>query len=238
MIKIKRIGIVLRILSLLLATLTISIWAEEKLTAEQVVQNVKKVYSQIESYEDTGKRTVVMAGVTTTMECNLVYKTPNKVYHTMGDTKVICDGNTQWTYNPVMNQYTEEEAPERLGGNFMATPILSLLMGQEETGLTKGWNNDPTSWVLQIGELESKEVYIIEVPSKGGGKQTFWIGKQDFLIYKLRSSEVMKMPTGESGSSMTITEVHNNIKINKEISEDNFAFIPPEGAKLVPSYYP
>ena len=212
----------------------------EESTAEKVVQDVKKVYSQIESYEDTSKRTFVVAGSTTTMECNLVYKTLNKVYHSMGDTKIISDGNILWSYNPLMNLYTKEdveEMPERLGRSFMVRPILPLLLGQVDVGLAKGWLTDPTSWILQIGKLDGRDVYIIEVPSEGNGKQIFWIGKQDFLIYKLQTSAPIMMSPEESGPPMTITDTHSNIKINEVISEDKFNFVPPSGANLAPSNY-
>lgn len=78
-----------------------------------------------------------------------------------------------------------------------------------------------------------------------------WIGQRDGLIhkmeYELDMDQMLKsMPEARQkqmsemfgGMKISVTEKHTNIEIDPEFSQQEFTFIPPEGAKLVENFKP
>jgi len=93
-------------------------------------------------------------------------------------------------------------------------------------------------------KMEGKKVRVIKVVGKEPFTAKLWIGANDNMLYKIEAdlSQLAKKQMeregipAEKNLKLTITEVHKNITLNKEISPDKFKFSPPSDAKKVEDF--
>lgn len=105
-------------------------------------------------------------------------------------------------------------------------------------------------------------VHCVVLSGEAGRLGTYrvWIGKEDLLIRKLEQRPVGypaadEPPAGQPGeeagvegvpssplpkpaSSYAVVEIHRNIRVDIPVEEETFAFVPPEGVRLVARFAP
>lgn len=203
-------------------------------------------------------------GQVTTQPFSILFKRPNwlkfewtKTAEKSSRSILWSDGNETHTYWETLNQYRKDISLQMgiagatgvSGGSANTVPSM-LLMGSSLTHLS-----DLSLVAKEI--FEGTRCYVISGKMSGGFEYMLWIGANDYLLrkskYTIRSTkEIMKqaesalkeserkVPMTQLSEmpdfSFTTQEIHRDIKVDKEIADKVFKFIPPEGTNLVEAF--
>lgn len=196
--------------------------------------------------------------MTTTM--NIAMVKPNKIRVETKSSQmpaasmtIVSNGKTLWTYNGMLNQYTETPAPADLSkfnlpqGNGFINP---------NQDITKNLKSAKLVGSAKVGKIDTYVIEaVITLPQMGpmGGGQgmpfKFWVGKKDYMIHKFAANVTntmpMPQPPNQSGASskpqtmtmeLSIEGAVSDVKLNVAIPDSTFTFKPPAGAKKVEQF--
>ncbi len=242
-------------------------------SAEQILKNMENVTKNAKSYQMKVNATVkvTMSGggaanapsgggmnMNTTM--NMAMVKPNKMRMESKNSQmpganmtVVSNGKTLWTYNGMLNQYTEKPAPADLtkmnlsqGGGFI----------NPNQDITKNLKSAKLIGSAKVGNVDAYVIEaVISVPQMGpmGGGQgipfKMWIGKKDNMLYKFSANMTNTMPVPQPPNQggapskpqtmtmkLSIEGTVSDIKLNTPIPDSVFTFKPPAGAKKVEQF--
>jgi RNA polymerase sigma factor (sigma-70 family) len=221
------------------------------LPSSEIFKRAQEKYASLTSYSDEGKTVSTVNGKTLTTTFTIRLARPN-LYR------------IEWE-QPMTSSYTNKGVVWSAGeGNFLEMGSGAKKLASQETALSSATGISggaaatipgtffKMNWGNQLGGLASGEkrqadekvddvdcyVFASEV---NGATKTLWIGKQDFLIHRLRnemSAEVMKAALAEAAKrnpgmpsrlkdikpqGFTSTEMHENIVVNQKFSPADFA---------------
>lgn len=190
------------------------LFAQEDITAQDIIQNVQNVYRDITDAKASFSQTVKHSGGKAQSSSGTLYiKKENKYRIEAGGQIIITDGSTSWSYNPKKKQviidYYKEDANTFSPNKYLfqyPENFYSDLEGTETIG--------------------GKEVYVLKLKPKENGQirsAKLWVDKSEWLIKKLTVS------TDESTSTYTV----KNIQLNVGLANSKFSFSPPEDVQVI-----
>lgn len=210
--------------------------AQEAADVKAALEKIQKAAEEITSFEAdlTMAMSVMNQPITTTG--HIAVLKPEKMRMTMtmpphGDTEVISDGTTTWTYMPAMNmvQKTDNAAMKNMAG--MGGP------GRQMNDPSKVLEQLEADSLRFVGEetVDGQPCSIFEgkVPEQARkmGQQfapqsiKVWVAGTDGLCRKMEA-------VGPSGATM-MAMTFSNIKVNAPLPEEQFTFTPPAGAQTI-----
>lgn len=249
----KREDLMTRLCGLLLSAvlLAASAPAVEK-GADSILKEAAGTYKKAETYQDRSEMVVEMSfkGMENkiTIPFDLKVKKPGMM-NLKSDSPLLgfifaADGKSMWIYRKSSNEYRKlkeepllEVAKDGVGPlGMMKSPILlSTIVADDPLAEIE---EDVTSKKIAGTEtVDGAECDVIEM-TQTGSTARIWVDRKRKLIVKL----MMDMggggesPGGDAAPELTITEYHKDIRLDTEIPDAEFAFSPPEGAKLVEAF--
>lgn len=205
----------------LLITLTLLAFAAvpsfaETPTAIQIVKNVQNKYSRIEdaAIEFTQTVTFPLSKVSKTITGTLYLKKGNKYRIETDDKVIVTNGKISWVYLP--------ETQQVLIDNFRndkntITPDKFLL-------------NVPSDYfavLLSTVKTDSSELFTLRLTPKSDNSFIRSIRIVIDSSWAVRSAEISDM------NDTRYTYTVDSLKINTDIPDSEFEFIPPKGAQVV-----
>jgi outer membrane lipoprotein carrier protein len=190
------------------------IFAQDEITAQEIIQNVQNVYKDISDAKASFTQTVKFGkGKAQSSSGTLYIKKEKKYRIETGSQTIVTDGSTSWSYNPGKKQVVIDYYKET-GNTFSPNKYLfqypenfySDLAGTEKLG--------------------GSEVYVLTLKPRESGyvkSAKLWVGKDDWVIKKIY------ILTDESTSTYTV----KNVQLNVGLSNSKFSFSPPEGTEVI-----
>ena len=165
---------------------------------------------------------------------------------------IVCDGDTLYTLLGVMDdQYTADDAPETLGG--IADHIQNLAMGDMTDATVFGAMlvaGNPHEWILDgVTTLEYADRQDVDGTSchrlrmsQPDGDWQLWVqvGEQPVprkLVIDLREMYREMWFDGSQDITAELTVRFDHWRANIDMPADRFAFVAPEGAVRVDSFF-
>lgn len=232
---------------------------EEHISADTILRDTLKLYSNFKSYSDTTE--ISMSLVSFNMENKVSYNydisilKPNKISilshsDTYGKT-MVSDGIDMWIHMPFMAKHTRTSAPAGLDHIFNVDISDIEGMGTEQFLLYLFFNegkgflsSDKLKSSIYGEELVNGKVsYIIDL------KQDpllirLWIDKDSSYINKimLDATSLIEKQQQQIGidnpqMNMEYIEIHSNITVDTELDENVFKFRVPEDSEIVDDFY-
>ncbi len=190
------------------------IFAQDDVTAQDIIQNVQNVYKDITDAKASFTQSVKYGkGKTITSSGTLYIKKEKKYRIETGSLTIVTDGSTSWSYNANKKQVIIDYYKES-GNTFSPNKYLfqypenfySDLQGTEK--------------------LAGADVYVLTLKPRESGfvkSAKLWVGKDDWIIKKIY------IVTDESTSTYSI----KNVQLNAGLSSSKFTFTPPEGTEVI-----
>ena len=205
-------------------------------TVQTRISDLEKKAASVTSYQAELSMTMEMMGKRIESKGTVMYKKPDKTrmesemdMGTMKMKQVLYnDGTTLWTYQPDMKiasridikkvtAETKEESAGRQGD--ISQPF-------------KGFRQDSITFIREDKTNNEKVLVFQGIPEKTGvkvmnftpAKLEMWIGAGDGLVRRL-------ILFNDEGKEM-MTQSYENIKVNIEVDDSTFAFVPPEGTQV------
>lgn len=212
--------------------------------AEKLLGKVAATYQGLHSFsERTTIRTQGTSSgdtVSSVAETHFYYRQPNMIYYeATGQTPLVwvCDGKRLITYAPKTKSYRQTDAPPSLASFFRMVRFDNP--GLNELALLAGRQPDDVLTDIRLGEdariegaaTRSASGDIVSLTradkEKVEARQTLWIDAKTHMIR--RNLVVVKRGDETTRWDETMREV----RINPDLSDDEFKWTPPPGANLV-----
>jgi outer membrane lipoprotein carrier protein len=189
-------------------------FAQEDITAQDIIQNVQNVYKDITDAKATFTQIVKYSGAKAQTNSGTLYiKKENKYWIETGSQTIVTDGVTSWSYSPKKKQV--------------------IIDNYKETGNTFS----PNKYLFQYPEnfysdlegsekLSGKDVYVLKLRPRESGyvkSAKLWVDKTDWLIKKIY------IVTDESTTTYNI----RNVQLDVGLADSKFTFTPPEGVEVI-----
>jgi outer membrane lipoprotein carrier protein len=189
-------------------------FAQEDITAQDIIQNVQNVYKDITDAKATFTQIVKYSGAKAQTTSGTLYiKKENKYWIETGSQTIVTDGVTSWSYSPKKKQV--------------------IIDNYKETGNTFS----PNKYLFQYPEnfysdlegsekLSGKDVYVLKLRPRESGyvkSAKLWVDKTDWLIKKIY------IVTDESTTTYNI----RNVQLDVGLADSKFTFTPPEGVEVI-----
>lgn len=209
----------MKILALFLTILYFSvpvelIFAQDEITAQDIIQNVQNVYKDISDAKASFTQSVKYGkGKTQSSSGTLYIKKEKKYRIETGAQTIVTDGSTSWSYSPGKKQVVIDYYKET-GNSFSPNKYLFQY---------------PENFYSDLSGTETlggKEVYVLSLKPRESGyvkSAKLWVGKDDWIIKKIYIS------TDESTSTYTV----KNVQLNVGLNNSKFSFSPPEGTEVI-----
>lgn len=209
----KNISLFLLILAFL-ALLSGSVYSQDDITAQEIIQNVQNVYTDITDAKASFSQTVKFSkSKAQTSSGTLYIKKENKYRIETGTQTIVTDGTTSWSYSPKKKQVIIDNYKET-GNSFSPNKYLfqypenfySDLEGSEKLG--------------------GKDVYVLKLNPRESGyvkSAKLWVDKNDWIIKKIY------IVTDESTTTYNV----KNVQLNVGLGNSKFTFTPPEGVEVI-----
>lgn len=199
---------------------------------EEIVRRMLHTYRNAKTYTETATETLTVMKETSVTTHRFSYEAPNKFYYDVrakGEllAAIASDGKTMQVFN------------RRQGLNDMTPPAkmsdLKKILGR--LGLET--ENDPFSFLVgydpmpkgtkvtlvKMDRIAGKAVYQLELKQPDGQQKTFWIGKDDYLLYRVR--QVVVQTRGGVTEKVTVEETHSGMRLNGALPPEAFTIRPP-----------
>lgn len=208
--------------------------------ADESVQNritdLEKKTASVTSYQADLSITIEMMGKRVETKGTVIYKKPDKSKMEsemdMGIMKMkqvsYNDRTTRWIYQPDM------KIASRIDMKKVAAETKDGSMGQQGdiSQPFKGFQRDSITFIREDNMNNEKVLIFQSIPEKSGlkmmnispAKIEMWIGAGDGLCRR-------KILFNDEGKEM-MTESYKNIKVNIEVDDSIFSFVPPEGTQV------
>lgn len=210
---------IMRKLSIFLAFVVLAVtckplFAQDDITAQEIIQNVQNVYKDITDAKASFTQSVKFGkGKTQSSSGTLYIKKEKKYRIETGSQTIVTDGSTSWSYSPSKKQVVIDYYKES-GNTF--SPNKYLFQYPENF----------YSDLAGTEKLAGKDVYVLTLKPRESGyvnSAKLWVGKDDWIIKKIYIS------TDESTSTYTV----KNVQLNVGLSNSKFSFSPPEGTEVI-----
>lgn len=202
----------LLILALFLANSTV--FSQDDITAQDVIQNVQNAYNNITDAKASFSQTVKFGkGKAQSSSGTLYIKKEKKYRIETGSQTIVTDGSTSWSYTPSKKQVVIDHYKET-GNSFSPNKYLFQYPENFYSDLTG------------TEKISGKDVYVLSLKPRESGyvkSAKLWVGKDDWMIKKIY------IVTDES----TATYAVKNIQTNTGLSNSKFTFSPPEGTEVI-----
>lgn len=200
------------ILGLFLANLPF--FAQDDITAQDVIQNVQNSYRDISDAKASFSQTVKYGKQKAQTSSGTLYiKKENKYRIETGSQTIVTDGSTSWSYTPSKKQVVIDYYKET-GNTFSPNKYLFQY---------------PENFYSDLSgteKMNGKDVYVLSLKPRESGyvkSAKLWVGKDDWMIKKIY------IVTDESTATYSV----KNIQTNIGLSNSKFTFSPPEGTEVI-----
>lgn len=199
---------------------------------EDIVKQMLHTYRSAKTYTETATETLTVMKEKSVTTHRFSYAAPNKFYYDVKEkgkllAAIASDGETMQVFN------------RRQGLNDMTPPakLSDLKKILERLGLET--ENDPFSFLVgydpmpkgtkvtlvKIDKIAGKAMYQLELKQPDGRKKTFWIGRDDHLLYRVR--QVVVQTRGGVTETVTVEETHSGMKLNGVLPPEAFTIASP-----------
>ncbi|KAF5419225.1 MAG: Outer membrane lipoprotein-sorting protein [Candidatus Methanocomedens sp.] len=199
---------------------------DDELDAKQIAEKMQQKQDSIEDYSYTMYMTMEFGGQKIETEADMMYKKPNKLKTVqtqpaeMAGSVTVSDGETMWLYDAQQNTVMImelSETPEQNDPDYLQ--LIEMMMNESDFSLAG------------IEEVDGRTSYVIDMSPKDEsddlgilGDMKVWVDKETWMPLKMD----MKDADGNPMYSME----YRNFQTNTGISDDEFQFEVPEGAKV------
>ncbi len=191
-----------------------SIFSQDDITAQEVIQNVQNAYKDITDAKASFSQTVKFNKSKAQSSSGTLYiKKENKYRIETSSQTIVTDGSTSWSYTPSKKQVVIDYYKET-GNTFSPNKYLFQYPENFYSDLTG------------TEKLNGNDVYVLSLKPRESGyvkSAKLWVGKDDWIIKKIY------ILTDESSSTYSI----KNIQTNIGVSNSKFTFTPPEGVEVI-----
>jgi len=204
----KKIGI---ITCILLATLLLGCTG---MSAEEIAKKMQEKYESIKDMKGTITVTTEFNGEKQTQTICFVMKMPDKHRSEDENTIVVSNGKTMWIYDKKKNEVIKMELPKVERPEFDYGELVKAMLEENDVKL------------IGTEKVSDRDCYVIEVIPKNETyytKQKLWIDKEFWYPLKI---EIIS-------EKFRSTIEYQNVEFNTGVSDSEFEFTPPEGAKIV-----
>lgn len=232
---------------------------QDQLTTATLIEKTFSAYEHLKSFYTEGKTTFSLTANGETQSIGfgtkMAFQRPNKFYtlfdHPTMGFEVICDGKVLYSYLPSLKQFRKMNAPATIkeidlekviAPGARAGGLLSILIAEDPKSTIL--RNTISAKMLNSEKLGDKTYYVMQLEQSDKSKVNLYIEPDTFLIKRMYvdmtdAAKARSYPqTPPSDLKITLTENYEVIKSNEKLSEELFAFKPPEGAKEVKSFIP
>jgi outer membrane lipoprotein carrier protein len=190
------------------------LYAQDNITAQEIIQNVQNVYKDISDAKASFTQTVKYGKSKAQSSSGTLYiKKENKYRIETGSQTIVTDGTTSWAYSPSKKQVVIDNYKET-GNSFSPNKYLFQYPENFYSDLS-GTEN-----------LSGKEVYVLKLKPRESGyvkSAQLWVDKSDWIIKKIY------IVTDESTTTFNV----KNVQLNVGTSNSKFTFSPPEGVEVI-----
>ena len=199
---------------------------DDELDVKQIAEKMQQKQDSIEDYSYTMYMTMEFGGQKIETEADMMYKKPNKLKTVqtqpaeMAGSVTVSDGETMWLYDAQQNTVMImelSETPEQNDLDYLQ--LIEMMMNESDFSLAG------------IEEVDGRTTYVIDMSPKDEsddlgmlGDMKVWVDKETWMPLKMD----MKDADGNPMYSME----YRNFQTNTGISDDEFQFEVPEGAKV------
>lgn len=198
---------------LIVLTITTIFLACIQLSAEQIVEKMKEKYNSTKDMKGVMIVTTNL-GKQQTQTTKFAMKKPNKWKTEDENILTISNGKTMWIYDKQKNEVAKFNLPEVKQPEFDYGKIVKDMLEKYDIEL--------------VGEdkISNRNCYVIELKPKGKDyfiNQKLWVDKEYWYPLKIEINY----------GNFSSTVEYKNVEFNAGISDEEFEFKPPEGAKIV-----
>ena len=193
------------------------------MSAGDIAQNMQVKYNTIKDYQGTVVLTTVINGKSKVTESDFKMKKPDKVLLINRETGsvVVSNGTTLWTYLPKTNEVMIMNISKR------EEPKIDF--GTIINNITKRFNIK----LLGTGKIAGRNTYILKLVPKNKtekslGTEKLWIDQKYWMPLKIEMNLTLF-----NNKTIQFTTFYKNLKFNTNMSDTNFQYIIPKGAKVV-----
>ena len=199
---------------------------DDELDVKQIAEKMQQKQDSIEDYSYTMYMTMEFGGQKMETEADMMYKKPNKLKTVqtqpaeMAGSVTVSDGETMWLYDAQQNTVMImelSETPEQNDLDYLQ--LIEMMMNESDFSLAG------------IEKVDGRTSYVIDMSPKDEsddlgmfGDMKVWVDKETWMPLKMD----MKDADGNPMYSME----YRNFQTNTGISDDEFQFEVPEGAKV------
>ncbi len=191
-----------------------SLFTQDDITAQEVIQNVQNAYKDITDAKASFSQTVKFNKSKAQSSSGTLYiKKENKYRIETSSQTILTDGSTSWSYTPTKKQVVIDYYKET-GNTF--SPNKYLFQYPENF----------YSDITDTEKISGKDYYVITLKPRESGyvkSAKLWVGKDDWIIKKIF------ILSDESSSTYSI----KNLQTNIGVSNSKFTFTPPEGVEVI-----
>jgi len=204
----------LAVTALLLASLLVGC---TQMSAEEIAKKMEEKYDKIVDFKGVQRIVMEMDGVKHTQEYEFVFKKPNKMkmYNREMGMLMVSNGKTMWSYNEKKNEVFVMELKQPKVNPDYGEFVKDLLkhFNVELLGSEKVLDRD--CYVLRLTPKENKSELALEY--------VMWVDKEYWCPLK----------TEINGTHMKMITEYVKIEFNTGVSDEEFNFTPPKGAKVI-----
>lgn len=205
-------------------------------SSQKYISDIEKKAASVTSYQADLSITIEMMGKRVDSKGTVIYKKPDKSKMEsemdMGSMKMkqisYNDGTTRWNYQPDMKIATRVDIKK------VAAEIKDGSMDQRSdmSQPFKGFQRDSIKFIREDTTNNGKVLIFQGIPDKSGMKMMnispakieLWIGAGDGICRKM-------ILFNDEGKEM-MTQSYDNIRLNIEVNDSTFSFVPPEGIQV------
>lgn len=190
------------------------VFAQDDITAQEIIQNVQNAYKDISDAKASFTQTIKFnKSKAQTSSGTLYIKKESKYRIETSNQTIVTDGSTSWSYTPGKKQVVIDYYKET-GNTFSPNKYLFQYPENFYSDLTG------------TEKISGKDVYVLSLKPRESGyvkSAKLWVGKDDWIIKKIY------ILTDESSSTYSV----KNIQTNTGVSNSKFTFTPPEGTEVI-----
>lgn len=193
-----------KLLYLFIVLFTINLFAQN--TGEEYLKSLQNKFNSI---KDLTANVDQMINGKSSLSVKIFFKKENNIRLEFGNSTIVSDGISSWNYNKkenkvIISDYEEDGSLFSINFLVYQFPAQCTLKGEQDGSFRK-LILTPKSRASNLGEV------------------TLWINKEDLIE---------KVQTNDSASRL-IELKFSNMKTNRNLSNSNFQFFPPQGSKVI-----
>ncbi|GCC11485.1 lipoprotein chaperone [archaeon] len=194
------------------------------MSAGSIAQKMQEKYNTIQDYQGTVVLTTLINGRRKVTESNFKFKKPDKVLviNKETGTVTVSNGTTLWIYFPKKNEVTIMKLPKREERMINFGTVIKNMMKKFNVKF------------IGTGKIADRNTYILKLVPKNKTSELFninteklWIGQKYWMPLKIEVNLTVLNETAQ------MTSLYKNIKFNTNMSDSEFQYAIPQGAKVV-----